>query len=135
VVWNIEQGLPLAGPYLARLEMKRTQLFHRLREFMERYEFLILPVSQVLPFDVNQPYPTEINGENMSTYIDWMKSCYYISTVGHPALSVPGGFTPSGLPAGLQIVGRHQDDWGVLQLGSAFEQATGHWEHHPAIAF
>ena len=134
VVWNIEQGLPLTGPYLARLEIKRTQLFHRLREFMERYEFLILPVSQVLPFDVNQPYPTEINGEKMSTYIDWMKSCYYISAVGHPALSVPGGFTASGLPVGVQIVGRHQDDWGVLQLGFAFEQATEYWKQPPAIA-
>jgi amidase len=134
VIWNIEQGLPLTGPYLARMEIKRTQLFHRLREFMQRYEFLILPVSQVLPFDVNQPYPTEINGEQMLTYIDWMKSCYYISTVGHPALSVPGGFTPSGLPVGVQIVGRHHDDWGVLQLGFAFEQATTHWKRHPEIA-
>jgi amidase len=134
VIWNIEQGLSLTGPALARLEMKRTQLFHRLREFMQRYEFLILPVSQVLPFDVDQPYPAEINGEKMSTYIDWMKSCYYISTVGHPALSLPGGFTESGLPVGIQIVGRHHDDWGVLQLGFAFEQATQHWKRHPAIA-
>jgi amidase len=134
VVWNIEQGLLLSGPYLARIEMKRTALFHRLREFMERYEFLILPVSQVLPFDVHQPYPTEINGEAMFTYIDWMKSCYYISTIGHPALSVPGGFSSSGLPVGLQIVGRHNDDWGVLQLGFAFEQATEYWKNHPEIA-
>ena len=134
VIWNIEQGLSLTGPQLARIEMKRTQLFHRLREFMERYEFLILPVSQVLPFDVNQPYPTEINGEKMLTYIDWMKSCYYISTVGHPALSVPGGFTASGLPVGVQIVGRHHDDWGVLQLGYAFEQATAYWKRHPVMA-
>ena len=135
VIWNIEQGLPLTGPHLARMELKRTQLFHRLREFMERYEFLILPVSQVLPFDVNQPYPTEINGEKMLTYIDWMKSCYYISTVGNPALAVPGGFTDSGLPVGVQIVGRHHDDWGVLQLGFAFEQVTGYWRRHPAAAF
>jgi amidase len=134
VIWNIEQGLPLTGPHLARIELKRTQLFHRLREFMERYEFLILPVSQVLPFDVNQPYATEINGEKMLTYIDWMKSCYYISTVGNPALSVPGGFTDSGLPVGVQIIGRHHDDLGVLQLGFAFEQATGYWKRHPAVA-
>ena len=134
VIWNIEQGLPLTGPQLARIEMKRTQLFHRLREFMEKYEFLVMPVSQVLPFDVDQPYPTEINGAKMSTYIDWMKSCYYISTVGHPALSVPAGFTTSGLPVGVQIAGRHHDDWGVLQLGFAFEQATGYWKRHPAIA-
>ena len=133
VIWNIEQGLPLTGPHVARMELKRTQLYHRLREFMERYQFLVLPVSQVLPFDVDQPYPTEINGETMSTYIDWMKSCYYISTVGHPALSVPGGFTESGLPVGVQIVGRHHDDWGVLQLGFAFEQATGYWKRHPRL--
>ena len=134
VIWNIEQGLTLTGPQLAQIEIKRTQLFHRVREFMQNYEFLILPVSQVVPFDVNQPYPTEINGEKMYTYIDWMKSCYYISTVGHPALSVPGGFTPSGLPVGVQIVGRHHDDWGVLQLGFAFEQATEYWKRHPDIA-
>jgi len=134
VIWNIEQGLSLTGPQLARMEVKRTRLFHRIREFMEKYEFLILPVSQVLPFDVEKPYPTEINGEKMSTYIDWMKSCYYISTIGHPALSVPGNFTASGLPVGVQIVGRHHDDWGVLQLGYAFEQATQLWKRHPEIA-
>ena len=134
VNWNIEQGLSLTGPQLARVENKRTQLFHGIREFMEKYEFLILPVSQVLPFDVEKPYPTEINAEKMSTYIDWMKSCYYISTIGHPALSVPGAFSASGLPVGVQIVGRHRDDWGVLQLGYAFEQAGQLWKRHPKIA-
>lgn len=134
VIWNIEQGLSLTGPQLARVEVKRTQLFQRIREFMEKYEFLILPVSQVLPFDVEKPYPNEINGEKMSTYIDWMKSCYYISTIGHPALSAPAAFTESGLPVGVQIVGRHLDDWGVLQLGYAFEQAGPVWKRHPQIA-
>src|SRR5688572_4336155 len=134
VVWNIEQGLSLTGPQLARVENKRTQLFHRIREFLEKSEFLILSVSQVLPFDVDKPYPDEINGEKMSNYIDWMKSCYYISTIGHPALSVPGAFTPSGLPVGVQIVGRHHDDLGVLQLGYAFEQVTQLWKRHPKVA-
>lgn len=132
VIWNIEQGKSLTGPYLARVEINRTRLFHRLREFMEEYEFLILPVSQVLPFDVEKPYPEIINDEEMHTYIDWMKSCYFISTVGNPAISVPGGFSTSGLPVGLQIVGRHQDDLGVLQLAYAFEQATHHWKRRPA---
>ncbi len=135
VIWNIEQGLSLTGPQLARLEIKRTQLYHRLREFMQRYEIMILPVSQVLPFDVNTPYPTEINGVKMTTYIDWMKSCYFISAVGNPAISVPGAFTESGLPVGVQIVGRHNDDWGVLQLAYAFEQATQLWKRRPVVAF
>ena len=69
----------------------------------------------------------------METYIDWMKSCYYVSTIGHPALSVPCGFV-NGLPVGLQIVGRHQDDLGVLQLGYMFEQATQFWKQRPSVA-
>jgi amidase len=93
-----------------------------------------LPVSQVLPFPVTQPYITEINGVKMETYIDWMRSCYYITTIGHPAISVPGAFTPSGLPVGLQIVGRHQADWSVLQLAHAFEQATQLWKRQPPLS-
>ena len=61
----------------------------------------------------------------METYIDWMKSCYYLTATGVPAASVPCGFTPEGLPVGVQIVGRHRDDLGVLQLAHAFEEATG----------
>jgi amidase len=104
------------------------------RQFMETYEFLILPVSQVPPFDVRLRHITEINGVVMHTYIDWMRSCYYISAIGLPAISVPCGFTPAGLPVGVQIVGRHQDDFGVLQLAHAFEQATGFWRRRPPVA-
>jgi amidase len=76
-------------------------------------------------FDIDQPYVTEIEGRKLGNYIDWMRSCYYISVLHNPAISVPGGFTPEGLPVGIQIVGRHHDDWGVLQLAQAFEQAAG----------
>jgi amidase len=69
----------------------------------------------------------------METYIDWMKSCYYITATGHPAISVPCGFTPQGLPIGLQIVGRHQDEFGVLQLARAFEKNTQFWKQRPAV--
>ena len=133
VVWNIEQGAVLSGPQLAAAERKRTLLFHRMREFMDNYDFLIAPVVQVLPFDLNQPYVTEINGQTLETYIDWMKSCYWISVSGQPALSVPSGFSANGLPVGLQIVGRYHDDFGVLQVGHAFEQATGYWKQRPAF--
>ena len=70
----------------------------------------------------------------METYIDWMKSCYYITVTGLPAISVPAGFTEDGLPIGVQIVGRHRDEFGVLQLAHAFEQATGFWKSKPAVA-
>jgi amidase len=133
VIWNIEAGLKLSGPQIAWAARKQAELHHRVRTFMETYEFLILPVSQVPPFDVGLRYITEINGERMETYIDWMRSCYYITVTGHPAIAVPCGFTAEGLPVGVQIVGRHQDELGVLQLAHAFEQATGFWKRRPPI--
>lgn len=133
IIWNYEQGLKLSAQDVAQAEVKRAQLWQRVRVFMERYEFMVLPVTQVPPFDVALPYVTEIAGVPMPNYIAWMKSCYYISVLGNPALSVPAGFTDAGLPIGLQIVGRMRDDWGVLQMGHAFEQATEYWRRRPEI--
>jgi amidase len=124
VVWNIDQGAALSGRQIGEAETKRTRLFHRMREFMQRYDFLAAPVTQVLPFDVGTPYPTRIDGVELETYLDWMRSCYLISATGAPAIAVPCGFSASGLPVGLQIVGAHRQDFAVLQIAFAFEQAT-----------
>ena len=132
LIWDIEQGVDLSGPEVGWAEVKRMELFQRMHVFMERYEFLICPVSQVPPFDVKQRYITEINDVKMETFIDWMKSCYYITATGHPAISVPCGFTREGLPVGIQIIGRYRDDFGVLQLAHVFEQATQVWKQRPA---
>jgi amidase len=136
VVWNIEEGLKLSGPRVARAMQLRSQVYQRMREFMTRYEFLLLPVSQVPPFPVTQPYVTEINGVKLDNYLDWMKTCYEITMTSHPAISVPAGFTNDepALPVGLQIVGRYRDDFGVLQLAHAFEQATGIYRRRPPLA-
>jgi len=134
VVWNIEEGLKLDGPRIARALNLRTKVYHAMRRFLERYEFLLLPVNQVPPFPVTQPYVTEINGVKLPSYIDWMKTCYYVTVTSHPAISVPAGFTAEGLPVGLQIVGRYRDDFGVLQLAHAFERETQFYKRRPAIA-
>ncbi len=134
VIWNIEQGLKLSGVDVSRAEAKRAALVQRVRAFLERYEFLLLPVSQVAPFPVEVEWVKEINGVKMSTYIDWMGTCYAISLTGLPAISVPCGFTPAGLPIGLQIVGRHHRDLDVLRLAHAFEQATQFARHRPQVA-
>ena len=133
VVWNIEEGRRLSGPRLGEMARKRSALLERVQQFMSQHHFLVLPVSQVPPFDVSEPYVTEINGVEMETYIDWMGSCAYISVLGLPAISVPCGFTQQGLPVGIQIVGRQQDDFGVLQLAHAFEQTTGFGRRRPAL--
>jgi amidase len=133
VIWNAEQGLPITGPQLVRAEAKRTELYHRMREFFQKYDFLVLPVSQVAPFSIDDEYPAEINGIKMNTYIDWQKSAYHISALGNPAISVPAGFTSDHLPVGIQIVGRHRDDFGILQLAYAFEQKTQFAQRRPPI--
>jgi amidase len=134
VVWNIEQGLKLSRVDVDRAEAKRVRLAHRVREFMERYEFLILPVSQVVPFPAELDWVRDINGSRMETYIDWMASCYAITITELPSISVPCGFTTGGLPVGLQIVGREKREFDVLQLAYAFEQATQHGRIRPSIA-
>jgi amidase len=132
-VWNIEKGMALTGEEIGRAQRLRAQLFQRMVAFMETHEFLVTVVNQVPPFSVEMPYPNEINGVAMETYIDWMKSCYYITVTGHPAISVPCGFTPEGLPVGIQIVGRYRNEFGVLQLAHAFEQATNVGRRRPAV--
>ena len=134
VIWNIEEGLRLSAADVGAAEVKRAALYERMRRFMETYEFMVFPVSQRPPFDVSVPYPTQINGVRMDTYIDWMRSCYYVTATGHPAISVPCGFTDDGLPVGVQIVGRHRSEFSVLQLAYAFQQATGFWQRRPAVA-
>src|SRR5688572_20066309 len=132
VIWNIEQGLKLAPEKIARAVTLRSELFHRMRSFLERYEFLLCPVNQLPPYPVETEWPREIAGVKMGNYLDWMKSCYYITITSHPALSVPAGFTPEGLPVGLQIVGRYRDDFGILQLAHGFEVETACWKRRPA---
>jgi amidase len=133
VIWNVEEGLKLSAVDVGKAMALQSEVYERVRLFMEDHEFLICPVNQVPPFDVNTPYPTEIDGVRMETYIAWMKSAYYITVCGLPAISVPCGFTPDGLPVGIQIVGRRHDDVGVLQLAHALEQATGVWKRRPPV--
>ncbi len=134
IQWNAELGQKLTVHDINRADIQRTELYHRVRDFMEIYEFLILPVVQVPPFPVDWEYPKEINGVEMTTYLDWMMACAYITVTGCPAISVPCGFNDDGLPIGLQIVGRPYADFEVLQLAYAFQEATLFYQQQPAIA-
>lgn len=123
VLEEVDRGARLTTADIAKAEADRALLHGRVGEFFSKYDYFVLPTTQVPAFDLNQPFITEIEGVKMGSYIDWMRSCYFITVTACPAMSVPCGFTPDGLPVGLQIVGRPKDDWGVLQLAQAYEQA------------
>ncbi len=131
LVWNIEQGRRLTAADLKAATATRSRLHLDALGFFSRYDLLLAPVSQVTPFDAELEYPREVAGRPTHTYLDWMRSAYLITVLGVPALSVPAGFTPGGLPVGMQFIGAPRADLAVLQAGHAYEQATRHGRRRP----
>ena len=130
-VWDIESGAHLTGEEIGRALVQQGQLMERVRAFHEKYRFLVCAVNQVPPFDASEPWPSSIDGVKMENYVAWMKTAYWISTTCCPAISVPAGFTDDALPVGIQIVGRYRQDFEVLGIAHAFEQATGFGKRRP----
>jgi amidase len=133
VKWEIAEAERNTGADVARAAARQAKMYHDTAEFFQKYEYFVLPVTQVEPFDSSTEYPTSVAGVAMPTYIDWMRSCWYVTFMSNPAISVPAGFSANGLPVGLQIVGRHRGDWSVLQLAHAFEQSTKHGARRPTV--
>ena len=133
VKWEIAEAERNSGADVARALARQARLYLETSAFFQRYDYFVLPVTQVEPFDVKTEYPTTVAGVAMPTYIDWMRSCWYVTFMACPAMSVPAGFSASGLPVGLQLVGRPRGDWGLLQMAHAFEQATRFGERRPTL--
>jgi amidase len=119
LAWNIGKGMALTGDVIATARAAQEEIFARMKSFLNRYDVLALPTVQVLPFPVEQEWVTSINGVPQETYIDWMRSCSRITVTLHPAVSVPAGRTASGLPVGLQLVGRYGADRRLLEIAAA----------------
>jgi amidase len=133
-VWEIESGATLTLRDVSGAMTTHAALLERVRRFAESYEFFVCVVNQIAPFDAALDWPHEIDGTAMESYIAWMKSAYHVTCTFCPAISIPAGFTPEGLPVGIQIVGRHRDDLGVLRIAHAFEQATGFGRRRPPVS-
>ena len=133
IKFEVAEAERISAATVGRAMTRQTGMYEQSRQFFERYDYFVLPVTQVSPFDVTVPYPMQIAGTPMGTYIDWMRSCWYISFMSNPAISVPAGFTAAGLPVGIQIVGRHRGEWSLLQMSHAFEQATQHGRRRPGV--
>lgn len=133
VKWEIAEAERNTGADVARAMAQQAKMSLDVARFFEQYDYFVLPVTQVEPFDLTTEYPMTVAGEQMPTYIDWMRSCWYVTFMACPCISVPAGFSASGLPVGLQIVAKRRADWAVLQLAHAFEQATLHGARRPVL--
>ncbi len=131
IVWNIEKGQKLTADEIIRARRQRHALFHRVAQFFEAHDLLACPTVAVPPFAVEQRFPTEIGGEKLTTYIDWMFLTFVITLVSLPAISLPCGMTQDGLPVGIQLIGRPHGDAELLGYAFLLEQALGFADRVP----
>jgi amidase len=132
-IWEIETGRALTIEAVQRASLARSQWFARAADLFETYDALILPSAQMWPFPVDWVAPERIGTRDLDTYHRWMEVVVPVSLLGLPAVSVPAGFGAQGLPMGLQLIGRHGDDIGVLQLAQAWHGATRFHERRPPL--
>jgi amidase len=125
VIWNIEQGLKLTVEQLARAEAQRVAMTARTLEFFRNYDLLLAPATIVAPFPVENRYVAECAGKKFDNYVEWLGIVYAITLVCVPALSLPCGFTASGLPVGLQMVGPPRGDAQLLSGAKLLEDILG----------
>ncbi len=118
--WEVAGGLPLTGMQAYAASEARSAIYRALLAMFEKYDYLLIPSAQVFQFDVNIHWPAEINGVAMDTYHRWMEVVILGSLSGGPTINVPVGFNGAGLPMGMQIIGRNQMDFAVLQLAHAY---------------
>ena len=85
IKYEVAEAERMTAADVGRALARQAQMYEQSRQFFERFDYFVLPVTQVAPFDVNVPYPTQIAGTPMSTYIDWMRSCWYITFHGEPS--------------------------------------------------
>ncbi len=121
---EIALGNSLSVNQVAKAWSQLKLLWDRANAFFGDYDLMIAPVTQVMPFSADIEYPTEVAGQTMSVYTEWMYSCCRITSFGVPAMSLPAGFGPSGLPVGAQVIGRPHGDLDLLAAARALEQAA-----------
>ncbi len=121
---------PITAADLFTASVQRSDLYRGFLRLFESADYALIPTAQVMPFDVETPWLQEVAGRPMSSYHRWMEVSTIGTLLGAPTLAMPAGFSASGLPIGLQVIGRNHDDTAVLRLAATWEAATGGVEGH-----
>lgn len=127
--WEIEQGLGISAAEYLAAEAQRSQLYRRFLAFFEDYDILAIPTASVPPFPIDQGDVLTINGQPLRNVIDYLTLTYTVSLTGLPALSIPCGWTKSGHPIGMQLVGKPQGEAVLLRFAYGLQE-TLNFRHH-----
>lgn len=125
VIWNAEKGLGLTGEEIGKAQIRRSRLYADMVKLFETYDLLVLPAAPILPRDIKERWPREINGEQLDNYVEWLKLAALITMTACPALSLPCGFSADGRPMGLQLVGKPRGEGALLAHALVFEEILG----------
>jgi amidase len=123
--WEIERGLALTPAAIVDAMAVRDAWYTAVVELFGSVDAVLAPSAQVFPFPADVPWPAEVGGRPMDTYHRWMETVAPWSMAGVPVLGMPAGFDARGLPNGVQLIGPPGADRWVLEVGSAYEGATG----------
>ena len=133
VTENVAYGRTLTADDIARAHVRRTELYDRFRSVFEHVDVLAAPATAVAAFDAAKPWVDEIDGVPQEDYLQWMRTAWRITPTGFTALSVPCGFTPEGLPVGLQLIAPPRAELLLLRVARAFEQRRPAWRRRPIL--
>jgi amidase len=122
MIWNIEKGMAQSSGDLSVALRERGALYQRVATWFEDYDVLACPAAIVAPFDVDMRYVEQVGDHKFANYVDWLYITFAITLTGCPAISVPVGFTASGLPVGLQLVGRPRGEAELLSYAARLEE-------------
>jgi amidase len=125
IVWNIEQGLRLTPERIGWAERARGDIAHAVAGVLETHDALLCPTACVAPFDVSIRWPREVDGVSLDNYVEWLRITSAITLTGCPVVAMPCAHTTSGLPVGMQVVGRFRGEWELIAAAAALEQVWG----------
>lgn len=125
VIWNAEKGLALTPDQIGRAQLRRSKLYGDIVAFFRDFDLLILPAAPILPRDVKERWPREINGVKLDNYVEWLKLAALITMTSCPSLAIPAGFSADGRPVGIQVVGKPRGEAALLSAALVFEEILG----------
>ncbi len=131
--WEIARGLAMSAMQIQRASVVRSEWYRTAARLFDEVDVLVLPSAQLWPFPVGDVHPTEIAGRAMDTYHRWMQVVVPAGLIGLPVVNVPAGFGDAGMPAGLQLIGRHGSDAMLLQLAQHWHEATAWPQRRPPV--